>query len=186
MTAHHLLATSLRDAFQSLRHTPWARDVPLAQFQAFLAEDPSRVHREGPEHFTASAMVFTPDLSQTLLCFHGKGNMWVQLGGHMEAEDESPADAALREAREESGLQNFSFLTTDPIELHRHGLAATFGSCHAHWDVVYALTIPYAEPWASDESREVRWFPVDALPEGCADGFKEQFEAVLARARSIA
>lgn len=128
-------------------------------------------------------MVFTPDLSHTLLCFHGKGNMWVQLGGHMEEGDTTPAAGALREAREESGLTEFELLSPLPIDLNRHGLAATFGSCRAHWDVVYALTTPLATPTVSSESADVRWFPVTDLPPGTAAGFTEQFAGVLTRVR---
>lgn len=185
MTPHHVLATALSDTFAYLRGAPWAGELPIDDFSTFLAGDPTRVHRAGSEHFTASAMIFTPDLSHTLLCFHGKGEMWVQLGGHMELEDVSPDLAALREAREESGLEEFTLLSPHPIDLNHHGLAATFGTCHGHWDVVYALAIPMAEPVVSAESRDVRWFPVDDLPEGCAAGFEEQFAGVLRRTRAL-
>lgn len=131
-------------------------------------------------------MIFSPDLSHTLLCFHGKGEMWVQLGGHMEQEDLTPAAGAVREAEEESGLSGFRFFSPSPIELHRHGLAATFGSCRAHWDVVYALKVDYAPPVVSEESRAVQWFPVDALPPGCAPGFEEQFAHVRQRLGALA
>ena len=130
-------------------------------------------------------MIFTPDFSHTLLCFHGKGEMWVQLGGHMEIGDDSPAAGALREAREESGLGEFTLVDTAPIDLHHHGLAATFGNCHAHWDVVFALSAPYAPPRVSEESEDVRWFPVDELPPGCAPGFPAQLARALARVRIL-
>ena len=185
MTTDDVLPAALAQSFSDLHRAPWADEVPLAAFAAFLRGDPSRVHRTGPEHFTASALVFTPDLSRTLLCFHGKGNMWVQLGGHMEPGDLSPAAGALREAREESGLDDFQFLTPTPIDLNHHGLAATFGACHAHWDLVYALTTPGGEPRVSAESKDVRWFDTANLPRGCAPGFQEQFARVLARARTL-
>lgn len=185
VTSSVALARALADTFADLRHAPWAGEVPLASFEEFLREDPARVHRGQPEHFTASAMIFTPDLAHTLLCFHGKGEMWVQLGGHMEHGDASPAAGALREAREESGLENFRLLAPTPIDLNHHGLAATFGACHAHWDVVFALTTPFAPPRVSRESKDVRWFPVDGLPAGCAPGFEEQFTSTLSRARAV-
>lgn len=179
------LASALSDSFRALRATRWAGEVPVDSFEEFLREDAARIYRGTPEHFTASAMIFSPDLTHTLLCFHGKGNMWVQLGGHMEDGDSSPAAGALREAAEESGLGNFELLSPAPIDLNHHGLAQTFGSCHAHWDVVFALTVPLAEPVVSAESKDVRWFPIDVLPHGCAPGFDEQFTGVLARVRSL-
>ena len=179
------LAHALAASFADLHRTPWAGEVPLARFEEFLRGTPARVHRGEPEHFTASAVIFSPDLARTLLCFHGKGNMWVQLGGHMEPGDLTPAAGALREAREESGLSDFQLLHPAPIDLNHHGLAATFGACQAHFDVVFALTTPLAEPRVSAESKDVRWFSVDVLPPGCAPGFEEQFSHVLARVREV-
>ena len=58
----------------------------------------------GPVHLTASCFIFTPTLTHVLLCFHRKGQFWVQVGGHIDADDATLVAAALREAREESGL----------------------------------------------------------------------------------
>lgn len=179
------LSDSLARTLREVGSAPWGAQLPWARYTEFLDGDPRRVFRGDPEHFTASAMIFTPDLSHTLLCFHGKGNMWVQVGGHLESGDPTPAAGALREASEESGLPGLELLTPVPIDLNRHGLAATFGSCHAHWDVVFALTAPHAAPVVSAESKDVRWFPVDRLPQGCAPGFEEQFADVLTRVRGL-
>jgi 8-oxo-dGTP pyrophosphatase MutT (NUDIX family) len=124
----------------------------------------------GPEHVTASCFVFTPDLEHTLLCFHRKGRFWVQLGGHIEAQDGSLAEAALREAREESAIHGMSLLSSAIVDLNRHELNSGF-TCHAHWDVGFAAVAPAdATITVSDESEDVRWFPVDALPRVAAGG----------------
>jgi 8-oxo-dGTP pyrophosphatase MutT (NUDIX family) len=61
--------------------------------------------REQPEaHFTASAIVADVAGERTLLVHHRKGGRWFQPGGHFEPDDSSAGEAALREAREESGL----------------------------------------------------------------------------------
>jgi 8-oxo-dGTP pyrophosphatase MutT (NUDIX family) len=61
--------------------------------------------REEPEaHFTASAIVVDETGERTMLIHHRKSGMWFQPGGHIETTDPSPAEAALREAREETGL----------------------------------------------------------------------------------
>ncbi len=179
------LASSLGATLERLADSPWARSHPLREAYAeFLSADPGRVHRGGPEHFTASAMVFTPDLERILLCLHGKGGFWVQLGGHMEPADPTPLAAALREAREESGLSDVVPRLEEPIDLNRHELASAFGRCRAHWDVVYALTADGLPPIVSPESRDVRWFPVTGLPPNCAPGFVEQVGSVLGRLTS--
>lgn len=136
----------------------------------------------GPEHLTASCFVLSPDLAQTLLCFHRKGGFWVQFGGHLEPQDATLADAALREAREESGIRDLALLSDDIVDLDRHELHSGF-ACAAHWDVGFLAVAPLdAEVVVSDESEDVRWFPIDALPENAAGNFRPR----LARARAAA
>ena len=61
--------------------------------------------REQPEaHFTASAIVVDEAGERTLLVHHRKSGNWFQPGGHFEPDDASAADAAAREAHEETGL----------------------------------------------------------------------------------
>jgi 8-oxo-dGTP pyrophosphatase MutT (NUDIX family) len=68
-----------------------------------LAEPFSRGQPEA--HFTASAIVVDEAGERTLLVHHRKSGNWFQPGGHFEPGDASAAEAALREAREETGLQ---------------------------------------------------------------------------------
>jgi 8-oxo-dGTP pyrophosphatase MutT (NUDIX family) len=140
----------------------------------------SALRREGgPEHVTASCFAFSPDLTRTLLCFHRKGRFWVQFGGHIEPEDASIARAALREAREESGIDDLVLSSEAIVDLGRHELGGGF-ACSAHWDIGFvAIADPEAAITVSHESDDVRWFPVDALPTGSADGLGERVENVL-------
>ena len=48
--------------------------------------------------------IFVVHERKILLCHHRKLNKWLPLGGHVEL-DEEPEQAALREAREESGFE---------------------------------------------------------------------------------
>jgi 8-oxo-dGTP pyrophosphatase MutT (NUDIX family) len=61
--------------------------------------------RDQPDaHFTASAIVVDDAGERTLLVHHRKSGNWFQPGGHFEPGDASAGEAALREAREETGL----------------------------------------------------------------------------------
>ena len=60
--------------------------------------------REDPAHLTASAWVVSPDRKQVLLAYHDLYDSWAWLGGHADGDRDLLA-AALREAREESGLE---------------------------------------------------------------------------------
>lgn len=159
-----------------------------ASFLEFLAAlgDAALRRDGGHEHFTASSFVFSPRLDRILLCFHRKGRFWVQFGGHLEAVDDDIADAALREAREESGLVGVTPLSRHPIDLDRHELASGFGWCTAHWDVGFAAVADAdAVPVASDESDEVAWFDLDALPDAVPLGFATRVRRALTTARLL-
>ncbi|WP_236720185.1 NUDIX hydrolase [Rathayibacter sp. VKM Ac-2630] len=171
----------------------WAAPAPLVdlrdEYLAFLAEhgEASLERTLGPEHITASCFVLSPELDRVLLCFHGKGRFWVQLGGHIEPGDPSVADAALREAREESGVASLAPLGSLPLDLDRHGLGGGFGRCSRHWDIGYgAIADPSAPVVVSDESEDVAWFPVDALPEEVPPGFAERLAGAVRAAQAVA
>src|SRR5665811_1849561 len=95
---------------------------------------PALARKGGPEHLTGSCFVLTPDLSRVLLCFHRKGQFWVQLGGHVEPGDASVAAAAYREAREEGGITDLRPFGSMPLDVDRHSLSSGFGACRVHWD----------------------------------------------------
>ncbi|MCL2514492.1 MAG: NUDIX domain-containing protein [Microbacteriaceae bacterium] len=170
------------DLITRLRGLP-ASDAREA-FLGFATErgDAAWQREGGPEHVTASAFVFSPDLAQVLLCFHKKGRFWVQFGGHIDPEDATVAEAAQREAREESGIPDLELASGAITDLDRHDLHGGF-SCAAHWDIGFvAFVAPDARIEVSEESEDVRWFPVDAPPAEVP----ERFERRLAAARGLA
>ena len=59
----------------------------------------------------------TRDVTCVLLCFHQKGQLWVQLGGHVEPGDDSVAAAAYREAWAGSGLAHLVQHGMVPVDL---------------------------------------------------------------------
>ena len=63
-----------------------------------------------------------------LLTLHRKGGFWAQFGGHCEPSDTTLADAALREAREESGIEELRLVGDGPVDLDRHALSSAFGT----------------------------------------------------------
>lgn len=160
----------------------------LQRFRTLVAERGAvALDRDGgPEHLTGSCWVLSADLTRVLLCFHRKGRFWVQTGGHVEAGDRSLAAAALREAREETGIDELRLLgghdgSARPTDVDRHDLASAFGACRAHWDVGFAALAPDdAAPTVSAESEDVAWFAVDALPADAAPGLGHRLALTLA------
>jgi 8-oxo-dGTP pyrophosphatase MutT (NUDIX family) len=157
------------DALRELR----AFDPPDAQQRqwreelvAHCEDHPDAMWKQGPpQHLTTGAIVLDESLERVLLTLHRKAGLWLQFGGHFEPQDTSVHAAATREAREESGLPD---LELDPrvVELHRHALLAPgFGRCAEHLDIRYAGVVPPDATFAvSEESIDVAWWPVDALP----------------------
>jgi 8-oxo-dGTP pyrophosphatase MutT (NUDIX family) len=117
-----------------------------------------------PGHLTASALVLDASGERTLLTLHKRFHRWVQLGGHCEPGDPSLRAAALREATEESGIDGLS-ISAEPLHLDVHPVLCSLGVPSRHLDVRYLVHAPSgAEPRISDESADLRWWPVDALP----------------------
>jgi 8-oxo-dGTP pyrophosphatase MutT (NUDIX family) len=136
-------------------------------FLGFLAARPDACERSClPGHLTASAVLLDHDGTHVLLTLHPRVGRWIQLGGHCEPGDETLAGAALREAGEESGIDGLR-LDPEPLHLDVHPITCSLGSPTRHFDVRFVVRAPSgAVPRISDESDDLRWWPVDALPAG--------------------
>ena len=118
-----------------------------------------------PGHVTASALVLDHAGKHALLTLHPRFGRWLQLGGHCENADPDIVAAARREASEESGIDG---LTMDPTmaALHVHPVTCSLGVPTRHLDMQFiAHAPPNAEIACSDESLDLRWWPLDALPD---------------------
>jgi 8-oxo-dGTP pyrophosphatase MutT (NUDIX family) len=118
-----------------------------------------------PGHVTGSAWILSPDRSHFLLTHHRKLGRWLQLGGHADGDPDAAA-VALREAREESGMRAFEFAWPTepgvPFDLDVHEIPARGREhAHLHHDVRFLLiAAPDQALRVSDESHDLRWFPV--------------------------
>jgi len=112
-------------------------------------------------HLTASAFVVSE--RGVLLHLHKALGIWVQPGGHIDA-GEDPVTAALRETREETGLDAVHVDASRPYHVDVHpGPRA-----HTHYDLRYLLRAAPEDPSpAPGETPEVYWFGFDAARERC-------------------
>jgi 8-oxo-dGTP pyrophosphatase MutT (NUDIX family) len=150
-------------------------------FLAHLREHPDGTWRTcAPAHVTASAAILDPSARRVLLVMHRKVGRWLQPGGHCEAGDATLAEAALREATEESGIAGLR-LVPGILQVDRHPAPCRPGVVDEHLDVRYLVVAPSgAAPLVSDESDDVRWFGWEDLPGGIEPTIVEMLAAARA------
>ena len=125
--------------------------------------------------------IFIVHEGKVLVIHHRKLDKWLPLGGHIEL-DEDPEQAALREAREESGL-DIELLgerppTTGPgtraliaprfLDIHR------ISDTHEHIGMIYFARVKRGTTTlAADEHHAIRW---------CSDAELEQLQPPMSDA----
>ncbi|MEN9560936.1 MAG: hypothetical protein RIQ56_209 [Candidatus Parcubacteria bacterium] len=117
--------------------------------------------------FTASVYIVREN--KVLLHMHKKLNIWLPPGGHIEL-DEDPNQAAIREAKEEVGLDirligdQRAYVDTPykqrdlipPRFLNRHFIDLESG--HEHVDMAFFARANEGEPRPEEEGGIIRWF----------------------------
>jgi len=112
-----------------------------------------------PGHFTASAWLLNKAGDSALLMHHAKLKLWLQLGGHCDGNCDV-LDVALKEAREESGIQSIEPVSTEIFDLDIHKIPIYKNDPeHLHYDVRFLLQVQSDEPLkANNESDALKWF----------------------------
>lgn len=162
-----------------------AEAASLAKIRDLLMRPPDPFTRKETEHVTASAVVTRPDGSAFLLVHHRRLDRWLQPGGHVEPEDESTLAAALREAREETGIPSFETpLRARILDLDVHPIPAfPDRPPHVHFDLRYLATTRLdPPPHPSDEVLAARWF---SLAEALAAGVDASLARALRKASAV-
>jgi 8-oxo-dGTP pyrophosphatase MutT (NUDIX family) len=125
--------------------------------------------------FTATVYIF--DDQKVLLIHHRKHNKWLPPGGHLDP-NETPPEAARREAREETGLE-ITFILNENIWIQQPN-ASSFERpymcllekipayrdqpAHRHIDFIYVAKVAGGSVTHNhEETHDIRWFSIEEL-----------------------
>lgn len=175
---------ALRRAIEAYRpiNAQEARDRELMLRAIDTLQTP--LTRENPfAHFTASAWIVNPKWDRVLMAWHNIYKTWAWTGGHADGESDLLA-VALREAREETGVEAIRPVTPDIYSLeiltvNSHVKRGQFVASHLHLNLTYLLEADDAQPIRPkpDENSAVAWLPL----EEAAENREEPFMAVIYR-----
>lgn len=120
-------------------------------------------------HFTASSWVVNKERTKVLMIYHNIYKSWAWTGGHADG-DEDLLYTAMREVKEETGLENIRPITDDifSIEImcvNGHKKRGEYVGSHVHLNVTYLLEADENDLLfiKEDENSGVRWFEIDEV-----------------------
>lgn len=129
------------------------------RFIEFVSRNPDCFERSLEEgHITGSAWIVNTAGTHVLLTHHRKLGQWFQLGGHADGEPDVTR-VAMQEAREESGLAELRFVSSEIFDLDIHLIPARRSDPeHYHYDVRFALQSVGSDAFTvSEESLDLAW-----------------------------
>lgn len=121
-------------------------------------------------HLTCSAIVIDPQ-QRVLHIRHNTLDTWLRPGGHLEPQDTSLAQAALRELHEETGIPATVVRPVDlttPLDIDVDVMPANPAKSapeHLHFDLHYVFTVvdPPSLTLQAEEVNAYQWIPARAI-----------------------
>lgn len=126
-------------------------------------------------HFTASAWIVNHDRKKVLMIYHNLYNSWSWVGGHADG-IEDLLQVALKETKEETGVQNITPISEDIYSIEILGVPAHVKkgnhiATHIHLNVTYLIEadereLTHIKP---DENSDVKWMDLDEAIEASTE-----------------
>jgi 8-oxo-dGTP pyrophosphatase MutT (NUDIX family) len=141
-----------------------ARDLDQIRWLCETTADP--YDRRLALHLTGSAVVLHLPTSEVLLRWHERQQAWLQVGGHGDPGEHDPLQVAMREAREETGLDDLGPWPGGDVPELVHLVVVPVAPrgdepSHEHADVRYALTTRAPHRVQAETARApLRWVPI--------------------------
>jgi 8-oxo-dGTP pyrophosphatase MutT (NUDIX family) len=167
------------DEIESLYTLPTIDPSTIAKFKSLRSSQVSHTKGEGnPLHYCSFFLPYDQDKQMIYLGFHKKADDWIPPGGHIES-GETPSDAAIREMKEELGVDIAKDML-EPFDLSVKQINRPDKGCMAHYDVWHLVHIKLREfDYLKSEYYDAGWF---TIPEGLAKITKNpDFAAIIAK-----
>ena len=126
-------------------------------------------------HITASAWIVNSSRTKTLMAYHNIMQTWAWLGGHADGETDL-LQVALREAREESGVQNIrpvseNLYSVEMLTVSGHVKRGKYVNSHLHLNATYLLEADETDALhiKADENSGIKWVPIDEVESVCTN-----------------
>ena len=154
-----------------------------------LRSEPELFLRTSPAmHMTASGWVVNQTHDRILMAYHNIYDSWSWLGGHADGEEDL-SSVALREVKEESGIEHAVLLSDEPFSLEvltvdGHEKNDSYVSSHLHLNITYLIEADDRQALhvRETENRGVSWFePAEAVKASSEPWFRERIYAKLNR-----
>lgn len=131
-------------------------------------------------HVTGSAWIVNNTRTHVLMMHHRKLNQWFQPGGHCDG-DPDVLNVALKEANEETGLENLKVVAGEIYDIDVHLIPERKGiPAHYHYDVRFLIEANMNEPLViTEESNDLAWVSLEKIAEHNAS------ESIMRMARKI-
>ncbi len=131
-------------------------------------------------HVTGSAWIVNDARTHVLMMHHRKLNQWFQPGGHCDG-DPDVLNVALKEANEETGLENLKVVDGEIYDVDVHLIPERKGvPAHYHYDVRFLIEADMNEPLiVTEESNDLVWVSLDKIAE------HNDSESIMRMARKI-
>ena len=118
-------------------------------------------------HFTASSWVVNKERTKVIMIYHNIYKSWAWTGGHADGEEDL-LKVAIKELKEETGVQNVKILKDDIFSLEivpvaGHIKREKYVSTHVHLNLTYLLEVDEKEMLKikEDENSGVKWVELD-------------------------
>jgi 8-oxo-dGTP pyrophosphatase MutT (NUDIX family) len=111
-----------------------------------------------PGHVTCTALVLHPREDRVLLMYHHRLHRWLLPGGHVEDFDASLAEAAAREAQEETRVRVDLAVVPFLAGIDVHAIPPRKAKpLHLHHDLIWCFRAASEKVEITDEARSVMW-----------------------------